>query len=256
MTKKRLIFTLLYKQGKFCLSRNFRKQFIGDSKWLFDNYNFGYVSKFIDELIILNVEDERTDFEEFKKNIEIVLSNVFIPVAIGGGIDSMERARYYFNAGADKIVINTGLNTNTGLIENIAEVYGAQAIVASVDYKAETSSIYIRNGTTEVNVDLFQYLKEVQALDIGEIMLNSIERDGTGFGFDLDTIGEISSRLGVPLIASGGAGKKEHFFQVAELENVDAFSTANLLNFIGEALPNSRRYLLEKGINLADFNLS
>lgn len=255
MSKKRLIFTLLYKTGKFCLSRNFRNQFIGDLHWLFQNYNFGYVSRYIDELIILNVEEERKDQDLFIDNIKGILKNVFVPVAIGGGIRSAEDAKNYFEAGADKIVLNTVLRTSKKVVAEIESIYGAQAIIASVDYKKDSNLAYIENGKTALDIPLMEYLKEIQELGIGEILLNSIEKDGTGFGFDLETIAEAGEIIEAPLIVAGGAGKKEHFFEVAQMSEVDAFSTANLLNFIGEALPNARRFLLERGVNLANFQL-
>ncbi|MEM6318761.1 MAG: HisA/HisF-related TIM barrel protein [Bacteroidota bacterium] len=254
MVKKRLIYVLLYKNGKFCLSRNFRKQYIGDKKWLFNNYNFGYVSKYIDELVILNVEDERSDISRFRENVEFVLNNVFVPVALGGGIDSFEKAQSYFDFGADKIIVNTALHDNPELVNTIANVYGKQAVIASIDFKDDKP--YIKNGTQMLDCSLSTYLHRVQQLAVGEIMLNSINKDGTGFGFDVDFIKQLIPEIKVPLIISGGAGHKNHFLEVANLDGVEAFSTANLLNFIGEALPNSRKHLLANQVPLGNFDVS
>jgi cyclase len=255
MVKKRLIYTLLYKNGKFCQSRNFRNQIVGDFNWLFKNYNFGYVSKFIDELVILNVEEDRQNDTLFLETVKKVLDNVFVPVAIGGGIDSIEKAKTYFAAGADKVVVNTALFERKEMVNGIASIFGAQAVIASVDYKSNQRP-FIANGQKELEIDLVDYLTEIQELEIGEIMLNSIEKDGTGFGYDLEMINKVLGFIKVPLIVSGGAGKKEHFEAVASLDEVNAFSTANLLNFMGEAIPNTRKHLLSCGINLAEFDMN
>jgi cyclase len=244
---------LLYKNGKFCLSRNFRNQIIGDFNWLFKTYNFGYLSGFIDELIILNVEKDRTNRELFFQNVQRVLQNVFIPVSIGGGIRTLEDAKVYFDSGADKIILNSALYTNKDLINQISDIYGAQSIIASIDYKKKTDRAYIENGQEEVDCPLQNYIEQVQNMEIGEMILNSIEQDGTGFGFDVETIIQVASVVRVPFIVAGGAGKKEHFLEVAKIKNVDGFTTANLLNFIGEAIPNVRHFLRSQNINLANF---
>ena len=223
---------------------------------MFNNYNFGYVSKYIDELVILNVEGESVDWSRYFENVQFVLDNVFVPVALGGGIRDLETARRCFEVGADKIVLNTSVHTNPGLIEEVARVFGAQAVVASVDYRREDNRVYIENGKRAVeDQPLEAYLTALQGLPIGEVLLTSIEKDGTGFGFDTETIQRVLPHVQVPLIVAGGAGKKDHFLEVAHLDGVDAFCTANLLNFIGEALPDTRRHLVENAIPLAHFDL-
>ena len=135
MLKKRIIFTLLYSENFFHLSRNFRLQKIGNYKWLKDNYNFSKISFFIDELIILNIQRDNKNFQSFFENIKHITKECFIPVTIGGGINNLQTADIFFRNGADKILVNSVIHSNIDLIKKLASIYGSQSIVASIDFK-------------------------------------------------------------------------------------------------------------------------
>ena len=141
-TKKRLIFTLLYSDGYFCQSRNFRCQKVGDYNWLFNNYNFINIAKYLDELVIINVTPNIGDYDHFLNNVKEIVNNVFIPVAIGGGIYDLETARRCFNNGADKIILNSSILDNPKDIPILIENYGSQSIVASIDYCNREKNCY------------------------------------------------------------------------------------------------------------------
>ena len=131
MAKKRLIFVLLYLDGQFCISRNFRLQKIGNTGWLSKNYNFSRVSRFIDELVILNVGQVAEGHAGFLDAAAKIAGEVFVPVALGGAIRTPEDAARYFDMGADKVVVNTLLWQSPGTVRKIADTYGVQAVVAS-----------------------------------------------------------------------------------------------------------------------------
>ena len=223
MKKKRLIFTLLHNNGGYMLSRNFRLQRVGDANWINKNYNFEKIAFSIDELVILDVTRENRDQDKF--------------------IESYKK------------IINTLLYKKHDVIEEIAKEYGAQSIIASVDYIEEDGIFhcYVENGTEMLPFQLEEYLHQIVKLPVGEIYLNSIKRDGTGFGYNMNTIPFIDG-VDVPIIMSGGAGNESHFIEAIQAsDNIDAVATANLFNFIGNALPNSRKALMEQTGKFAKF---
>src|SRR3990167_6876412 len=252
MLRKRMIFTLIYNQDFFMQSRNFRLQKVGDITWLEKNYQFQKISFSIDELIVLNASREIKSINDFATTLNRLSNNVFIPVAAGGGIRKMEDAEILFNNGADKIVLNHALANNVSLVEALVNRYGSQSIIASIDYKNINgiNEVFIMNGSQKINMTLNDYIKYIDGLNVGEIYLNSIDKDGTGFGYDFETINNITEQIKVPLIISGGAGNEYHLLEGLKLDSVNAVSTANLFNFLGDSLPNARKKIITAGMNL------
>ncbi len=255
MLRKRLIFTLIYADDFFNLSRNFRLQKVGNIEWLNNNYNFKEIAFSIDEIIILDASKKK-DIYKFSNMVSKLVKNVFIPISAGGGIKSIDQADILFNNGADKLVLNSSINNNPVLIKNLVTKFGSQSIIANIDYKLSDNNevqIFIEDGNLKLEVDLIEYVDYAQSLGVGEIYLNSISRDGSGFGYDLETVEKLSSIIKVPLIIAGGAGNKEHLMMGLKKDFVDAVATANLFNFIGNALPFARRELLINSLNLANW---
>ncbi|TGN08003.1 imidazole glycerol phosphate synthase subunit HisF [Leptospira ilyithenensis] len=256
MAKKRLIFTLHYSSEFFCLSRNFRLQKVGDLNWLDKNYNFPKIAFSIDELVVLDVSRDGRDTPKFLEILKMLAKEIFVPVAAGGGIRKFEDAKLFFESGADKIVVNEILSEDPDVVRSIAEVYGAQSIVASVDYKINDNGIaevFIENGTKKKETSLEDHIRYINTLPIGEIYLHSMRQDGTGQGYDIKTYSELAKQFEKPLIISGGAGNRYHLEEGLSLNFVDAVSTANLFNFIGNGLPSAREHLLEKNFNIPKF---
>ena len=253
MLRKRLIFGLIYADGAFMQSRNFRLQRVGDINWLEKNYGFQKISFSLDELIVVNANRGKKNTNEFSKIVNRLVSNVFIPVAAGGGIKKIEDAELLFKNGADKLVLNSILHSDQELVRQIIKHYGSQSVIASVDYKIveERPIVYINNGFDAIDTTLSDYLLYLEKLGVGEILLNSIDKDGTGFGYDADIIMEYAENIMVPLIVLGGAGNKNHLHKGLCMEGVAAVATANLFNFIGDGLPNARKHMLNCGDNLA-----
>lgn len=253
MLNKRIIFTLLYDNGNFMLSRNFNLQKVGDINWLNENYNFKNVSSFIDELVVLDVSRTRRNINEFCSNLKKISQGCFIPISVGGGIRSLETANQLFNAGADKVVLNTEIYQNDHLLQQIASHYGQQSIIASIDLKLNGTgyySVWSNCGTLQQNGYAHEWIQYINTLPIGEIYLNSVDKDGTGQGLDLNMLGTLPAGISKPIILAGGIGNSNHILQGLLHPRVDAVATANLFNFIGNGLEKARNYVVSKNVEL------
>ncbi len=250
MLKKRIIFCLLYKDGYFVQSRNFITNIIGDANWIVKNYNFINISNYIDELIILDISLIKKT-KTFLKNVEMIVKRSFIPLTLGGGIKNLTLARAFLENMSDKILVNTALFENHEIIGEISNRYGSQSIIAALDYKYERSKKIIlkSNARIKVNNDYKKILKYVNNLDVGEILINSIDKDGTGQGLDIKILEKLP-KLNKPLILSGGAGNYKHFIDILKSKKVSAISTSNLLNFVGNGLKDLRHELQKNKIDL------
>jgi len=253
MLKKRLIFSLLYDSGYFCLSRNFRLQRVGDLKWLQENYNFEYISKYIDELIIIDVSRDKKDLGKFCDTLKDLTDKLFVPISSGGGIRNLDDARYLLDSGADKVILNTSLFENIDLIKNLAIEFGRQCIVGSLDFKKEKGeyNFFISNGNQRINKKNEEIIRILKDSPLGEIIFHSIDRDGTGQGFDLDFLSILKKEINVPIIISGGAGNGKHLIEGLKHYMVDAVSSSHLFNFIGDGLKKAREKAIESNISLA-----
>lgn len=256
MPKKRLIFTLLYDEGHFVLSRNFRLQRIGDLSWLNDNYNFQTVSRHIDELVVLNVSRTTDiDWNEFLETVRALAHSNFVPIAVGGFNQELILAQELLRSGADKLVVNSAIFENVELVEALVERYGRQCLVGSIDIDVSPEGhpiVVLRKGTERLESDFADPLEEIRPDLMGELMVRSVRKDGTGQGLDLDLIKYLPEKLSqVPIILSGGVGKPQHIIDGLSVPGVSAVSTANLLNFIGPGLEEARLSCIESGIELA-----
>lgn len=255
MLKKRLIFTLLIDNNGFVLSRNFRLQKVGNIDWLIKNYNFESISSSIDELIILNVSNEQTSIPSFLAQLDEIAKHCTIPIAVGGLINNLSIAESYMRHGADKLVLNTSCYNNNQLVLDLVNIYGSQAIIAAIDWSLNSSSLDVySHAATKLEGNLISHLKVLQKLNIGEIYLNSIEKDGTGQGFSYDALNIIPAYWNKPIILAGGAGHYQHFLEALDHTNISAVATANLFNFIGNGLSSARTSLLNSNVNIAKFN--
>ncbi len=256
MIYKRIIYALLYSRGEFHLSRNFRLQKVGDVKWLKNNFGFGETCDFIDELIIINVtpNPSEADFKDFFKDINELREKIFLPITIGGGIRKIEHVRECFENGADKILINFLAHKNESVCEQIAKVFGEQAISIMVDYKNDNKilSSYINSGKV-YSKTLKEFIDSMKNLKFGELILNSIDKDGTAAGLDLSCLDLIPEKFKNPILVMGGAGKPEHFTEALNHEKISGVITANLFNFLGKGLQEARNFSIKKNIRLIKF---
>jgi cyclase len=256
MARKRLIFTLLYDRGSFMFSRNFRLQKIGDINWLKKNYGFSNFGFSIDELIVLDVSRNERNRDEFSEVLKTLTNDCFAPIAAGGGINSVVDATKLLRSGADKIVVNSALHSNKQLISELAQEFGRQCIIASVDCKQIEGKFFIatNNGSNMTELTLIKFLEQCSDLAIGEICINSIDRDGTGNGFQIELLDCLPELFEIPVIISGGVGNYSHLAEGLKDARVDAVATANLLNFMGDGLASARSQLVNLGIDLTIFD--
>ena len=239
------------------LSRNFRLQKVGDINWLEKNYGFSNVGFSIDELIVLDVSRNERNRDEFSEVLKTLTNDCFAPIAAGGGINSVADAIKLLRSGADKIVVNSSLHSNGKLISELAQEFGRQCIIASVDCKQIEGKFYIatNNGSSISDLTLTEFLEQCSDFSIGEICINSIDRDGTGNGFQIELLDCLPELFEIPVIISGGVGNYSHLAEGLKDARVDAVATANLLNFMGDGLASARSQLVNLGIDLPIFDL-
>lgn len=239
------------------LSRNFRLQRAGDVRWLLKNYHFENVASCIDELLILDVSRKGYDRTSFLAAVRNIVEGCFIPVALGGGIHDFETAASFVESGADKIVVNSIFDIEPRIVRKIADVYGSQCVIGGIDVRRTTTGdieVLGHQGSVVLDQSPAERVRRMLESGAGEIFLQSVDRDGTGFGLDLDLASLVGAPLVAPLILCGGCGKGAHMFEALERTDVDAVATANLFNFIGDGLQRARSELMSNGLDLACWN--
>lgn len=250
---RRLIFTLLYDQGEFMLSRNFRLQQVGDVGWLFRNYDFASVSQGLDELMVIDVSRGARNAERFSETVQQIAGQCFIPITVGGGINDMETAHLYMRCGADKLLINSAFESNPALVTTLANHFGRQCIVAGIDFRTDRDgnrTLFAQNGDWKIASSLSNWVDFLQETGAGEIVFQSIDRDGTGMGLDTTVLEELVSQPEVPCILMGGVGKTAHILEGLQTDTVDAVATANLFNFIASTFLDVREAVSAAGIKV------
>ena len=249
--KKRIIFTLLFSNGFFVLSRNFHIQKIGTLSWLKKNYNFLKITKAIDELIILNIRDKKKNFNDFCKTIKDISSEIFIPISAGGGIENYDDAKKILRSGADKIVVNSLLFDSKKIVR-LSKYLGNNCLVGSIDVKLNNQKLYIwNNNRNELSKEsLKESLNKISKLPIGELYINSVDRDGTGQGYLFEILKHIPKKVNLPIIIAGGAGNWMHLQEGLSSKNLSAVATANLLNFVNDGLINARKKIISNKFDL------
>lgn len=217
----------LYKGVKF---KDFK--YVGDPINAVKIFN----DKEVDEICILDISASVENKEPNYKLINEFASECFMPCCYGGGIRNFEQVKKIFDLGIEKVAINTGAVEVKNLIANIAKHYGSSSTVVSVDYKKNLfgkSTVYIKQGTTNTKLDVLDFAKQCEQEGAGELILNSIDRDGTMNGYDLELIQKISSQIKIPLIASGGAGNIIHLGQAVK-HGASAVAAGSMFVFHGK----------------------
>lgn len=213
MLRYRIIPTLLLKNNGLVKTTRFKNPvYVGDPINAVKIFN----EKEVDELIILDITATLENNEINYKNIEEIISEAFMPIGYGGGINNMEQIEKLFKIGVEKVILNTSAHLNPSLIKKAALTFGNQSIVVAIDIKKDifgNNKIYTHSGTKKQSINLLTALKTYEDLGVGEIFINSIERDGTMKGYDYNLIKLVSENITVPVVASGGAGEIDHFLQ-------------------------------------------
>ena len=205
-----------------------------------------------DELVFLDIT---ASFENRKTLIELVEAiavNIYMPFTVGGGIRNIEDIRDLLNAGADKVSINTAAVRFPDLINQASGKFGSQCIVVAIDAKKESEGwmVYINGGRTPTGLDAIQWAKEAAARGAGEILLTSMDCDGTKDGFDIPLTKAVAEAVNIPVIASGGAGKPEDFYQVFSKTDASAGLAASIFHYQEYSVKQVKEYLKSKGITV------
>ncbi len=203
-----------------------------------------------DELTFLDIGASYRSREIMIEVVEKVSSQVFIPLTVGGGIREVADMRRILNAGADKVAICTAAIKNPSLISEGAEKFGSQCIVLSIDAKrnGDSWSAYINGGRVNSGIDALEWAKQGEQMGAGEILLNSIDMDGTKQGYDLELTRTVSELVNIPVIASGGAGTLEQMLDAIVLGKADAVLLASLLHYGEYTISDIKKYLRHKGV--------
>jgi len=205
-----------------------------------------------DELTFLDITASSDDRDILLHVIEAVASRVFIPLTVGGGVRRVEDVRRLLNAGADKVSINTAAVQNPELVREASGIVGAQCIVVAIDAKKSGSSweVFTHGGRKPTGLDAVQWAKRMQQAGAGEILLTSMDRDGTRDGFDLGLTRAVSEAVGVPVIASGGVGTKEHLADGVIEGRADAVLAASVFHFGDFTVRQAKEHMQSRGIEV------
>lgn len=203
-----------------------------------------------DELVFLDITATSDARETVTDMVKAVAQNVFIPFTVGGGIRSVEDFRKILNAGADKVSVNSAAVRNPSLISEAAEKFGRQCVVCAIDAKRKAGGgweVYLNGGRLNTGIDALEWAKRAEDLGAGEILLTSMDCDGTKDGYDLELTRAVSENAKIPVIASGGAGKPEHFLDAFRKGKADAVLAASLFHFKEIEISDLKKYLRDNG---------
>ncbi|MFN8283549.1 MAG: imidazole glycerol phosphate synthase subunit HisF [Chitinophagales bacterium] len=210
-----------------------------------------YVLQGADELVFLDITATIEARKTLLHLVDKVAKAINIPFTVGGGISTIQDVDALLNAGADKVSINSSAVKNPDLIDSLAKQFGSQCIVVAIDTKKEDDwKVYVKGGREATEIYTKNWTKEIQERGAGEILLTSMDNDGTKNGFALDVTNWCTENLSIPVIASGGAGNQQHFEDVFKLANADAALAASVFHFGEIKIPDLKKYLNEKGISM------
>jgi len=242
MLRNRLITVLTFFNGVLFRTKLFKPDY---------RYTSNFVDMWsVDEIVIVDISKNK-----FKKSfinvIENFTKNCFVPLTVGGGIKKIEDAKKYLSVGADKIILNSATIKKTQVINEIAKSYGSQCVIVSIDFKRIENKFRVcsKSGEKIEIIDPIKWATELENLGAGEIFLNSIDRDGSLSGYELDFLKRICQNVSIPVIIGGGAGNWKHFLEGIQ-NGADAVSTSNIYHFTEKSIMNAKKYLHQNNISI------
>lgn len=256
MAKKRLIPKLLLQKGGYHSSQNV----VVRTKLFSNPIQIGEVvsqskifqDQIADELTILKIDND-INFEELKGIANAIADEIFMPLTMGGGIDSIDKIRQLLSSGADKVALNTHAFENPTLIQEASNNFGSSTIVVSIDYKVSLSGkaiVYTQNGKKDTGVDLLDWAKKAQARGAGELLLCSIDKDGSRTGLDVVYGKKIQQLVNIPVVISGGCGLSQHFIEGFLNTNVSGISAGTFFALQDQNFIQTRAQIQNSGINI------
>ncbi len=249
MITKRIIPCLDIRDGKVVKGRNFEGiRDVADPVEMAAFYN----ESGADELVFYDITASVEQRQLFTDILTKVASQIFIPLTVGGGINTIEDFDRVLKCGADKVSVNSGAIRNPQLIEEGAKKYGDQCVVLSMDIKRVDGKFHLfaKGGREDTGIDALQWTVDGVNRGAGELVVNSIDTDGVKEGFDLELLDEIAARVNVPIIASGGAGKMEDFAELFQHPGIDAGLAASIFHFKDVAIRDLKEYLRGEGVEV------
>jgi imidazole glycerol-phosphate synthase subunit HisF len=247
MLTKRIIACMDVRNGQVVKGVQFQHlRHAGDPGALARRYNV----EGIDEVVVLDITATLESRQALARTINAVAQEIFLPLTVGGGIRSEDDAAAAIDAGADKVSLNTAALRQPDLITTLARRYGSQAVIVAIDAKRQDDgfAVYVRSGTTDAAHDAVAWAREAEARGAGEILLTSMDRDGTKAGFDCDMTAAVSDAVDIPVIASGGAGSVDHFADVFTRGRADAALAASIFHYAESSVSELKRHLKAHGI--------
>lgn len=247
MLTKRIIPCLDIKNGRTVKGVNFLGlRDAGDPVELARRYS----EEGADELVFLDITATLEKRRTLVELVTRIAKEINIPFTVGGGIKTVDEIEELLKAGADKVSLNSSIVKNPDLINAASEAFGAQAIVAAVDAKRHNGSwnVYIKGGTEDTGLDALEWMTETEARGAGEILLTSMDRDGTKQGFDVDLLQKVNDKVRIPVIASGGAGTIQHCIDAINLGNADAVLAASIFHFKEIEIADMKEKMASEGI--------
>lgn len=250
MLARRIIPCLDVRNGRVVKGKNFQ-----DIKDVDDPARLGkyYSDSGADELVFYDItasnEERKTSLEFVKK----VAYEINIPFSVGGGVSTIEDFKYILRSGADKVSVNSSAVKNPNLIKEASERFGNQCVVLSIDAKKNNEgswSVYVKGGREKTSLDAVKWAVKGVELGAGEIVVNSIDEDGMKNGYDLELLKKITDSVNVPVIASGGAGKYEHFLEAVKCADADGILAASVFHFGEIKIMDLKKYLKENGVEI------
>lgn len=211
-----------------------------------------YDSEGADEITFLDITASHEGRSNILSVVERVADEVFIPLTVGGGVKKFDDVRDLLSVGADKVTINTAAVSNPDIINNVTDKIGRQCIVIAVDVKKVDDDyiVYTHGGRKQSNLKAYDWCLDCQRRGAGEILLTSMDKDGTKDGFDVEILSKISNNVNIPVIASGGAGKLDHLYQAIIKGNADAVLAASIFHFGEYTISEAKQYLKARGISV------
>ncbi len=248
MLKKRIIPCLDIKNGRVVKGINFVN--------LVDAGNPAEQAKIYndngaDEICFLDISASNENRNIILEVVKKTTQNCFVPLTVGGGVRNMEDISNLLLAGADKVSINTAAVSNENLIKEGANKFGSQCIVVAVDVKKVDNDkweVFTHGGRKSTGIDVLEFVRNMEFLGAGEILLTSMDRDGTKKGYDLDLTKKVANLVSIPVIASGGVGNLEHLYQGFKIGNASAVLAASIFHFGQHSILDAKQYLVSKGI--------
>ena len=212
-----------------------------------------YEQQGADELVFLDITASSDNRNTMVNIVERCAQEVFMPLTVGGGIRTLDDVRIMLNAGADKVSFNTAAIKNPSILKECSESFGSQCTVLAIDAKLQSSgkwNVFSHGGRNLTVLDVLEWSKKSVSLGVGEILLTSMDADGTKSGYDIKLTNLISSSVSVPVIASGGAGKLEHLSEALTQGNADAVLAASIFHFGEFTIGETKKFLIDQGIQV------